>query len=45
MSPDNLLTFVIVMVNLAMAYAVIRLAWWAFRKFVSGTGKAWRGEP
>lgn len=45
MSADNLLTFVIVLIDLALAYAGIRLAWWAFRKVVSGTGKAWRGEP
>lgn len=44
MSADNLLTCVIVLIDLAVIYAGVRIVWWLFRKVISGTGKAWRGE-
>jgi hypothetical protein len=41
---DALLTISVVLIDLALVYAGIRIVWWLFRKFVSGTGRAWRGE-
>lgn len=41
---DSLLTIAVMLVNVALAILLVRVAWWLFLKFVSGTGKAWRGE-
>jgi hypothetical protein len=44
MSPESTLTGIVMLVNVALALAAVRVAWWLFRSFVRGTGKAWRGE-
>ncbi|MEY9506928.1 flagellar biogenesis protein FliO [Bradyrhizobium diazoefficiens] len=44
MSPDNVVTVLVMLANVALAIAAIRIVWWLFKRFVSGTGKAWRGE-
>lgn len=33
-----------VAINGTLAYVAVRVAWWAFKKVIGGTGKAWRGE-
>lgn len=41
---ENLILTGVVLLNLAAVILVVRIAWWAFKKVVRGTGQAWRGE-
>jgi hypothetical protein len=44
MSIDGILTAIVMLANIALAIAAVRILWWLFKVFVRGTGKAWRGE-
>lgn len=41
---ENLLILAMLVLNVAAALFIVRIAWRVFRGFVRGTGKAWRGE-